>query len=219
MIARDYGYLQTLPISSVDSSGHEPLTKESMEAKIIRLAKQGDYAAFAGIYQLYCRRIFALCMRMVRNRTEAEDLTQDAFLVVFRKIGTFRGESSFSTWLHRVAVNVVLMHIRKKKLSDSPERVAEVNDDGGRQDWQHGSPHSRGGLIDRFNLERAIDKLTPTCKLVFMLHDVQGYNHQEIARLLDSTVGTCKGRLHRARSQLRELLLGDQRLMSHEPAV
>src|SRR4029077_20232760 len=85
------------------------------EAEAIARAQEGDAAAFEFLYKAHCRRVYSLCLRMIKNPAEAEDLTQQAFLQLFRKIGTFRGESGFSTWLHRVTVNVVLMHLRRKK--------------------------------------------------------------------------------------------------------
>ena len=114
MIGHNYSYARTPWSHSDGSNCDESQRTEVPEREIIRRAQQGDAAAFERIYQLHCRRIYALCLRMVGNLTEAEDLTQEAFLRVFRKIQTFRGESAFSTWLHRLAFNVVLMHLRKK---------------------------------------------------------------------------------------------------------
>jgi RNA polymerase sigma-70 factor (ECF subfamily) len=204
MIAHDYGSVPTVSSRSEDSNCDLP------EANIIRRAQHGDRAAFESIYRLHCRRIYALCLRMVRDPTEAEDLTHEAFLLVFRKIQTFRNESAFSTWLHRLVVNVVLMHWRKKRLRGTPvENKRKVGAEDSKEDREVGRPDlSLTGLIDRFHLERAVDQLSPTCKLVFVLHDIQGYKHHEIAGMMDSSVGTSKGRLHRARLQLRQLLLG-----------
>src|SRR3974390_2676455 len=125
------------------------------EAEAIRLAQQGDAGAFERIYRLHSRRVYALCLRMVGNTAEAEDLTQDAFLQLFRKIGTFRGESAFSTWLHRLAVNVVLMKLRKKTLPEtSLEESTDPEDEtsGPRRDF--GGPDLRlSGSLDRVNIE------------------------------------------------------------------
>jgi RNA polymerase sigma-70 factor (ECF subfamily) len=177
-------------------------------ADTIRSAQKGDSSAFERIYQSYCRRIYALCLRMVGNPTEAEDLTQEAFLLVFRKIQTFRGESAFSTWLHRLALNVVFMHLRKRKLPGASLQETTELDDKSRPQGKEvgGRDLSLTGLIDRVNLERAVNQLPQTCKMVFVLHDIQGYKHNEIAGIMDSSVGTSKVRLHRARLQLRELL-------------
>lgn len=178
------------------------------EAEAIRLAQHGDAAAFEHLYQLHKRRVYAICLRMVSNTTEAEDLTQEAFLQLFRKISTFRGESAFSTWLHRLAVNVVLMRLRKKRVPESSlEEMTEPDEesDGPRRDF--GAADLRlTGSIDRLNLERAIAELPAGYRSIFVLHDVQGYEHNEIAGILGCSIGNSKSQLHKARMRLRELL-------------
>jgi RNA polymerase sigma-70 factor (ECF subfamily) len=188
-------------------------TGELAEAEAIRLAQQGDPAAFERIYQLHSRRIYSLCLRMVSNTAEAEDLTQEAFLQLFRKIATFRGESAFSTWLHRLAVNVVLMRLRKKKVSESSlEEVTEPDEESGGPRRDFGGPDLRlSGSIDRVNLQRAIEELPPGYKQVFVLHDMQGYEHNEIADIMQCSIGNSKSQLHKARMRLRELLHETQR--------
>jgi RNA polymerase sigma-70 factor (ECF subfamily) len=188
-------------------------TGELPEAEAIRLAQQGDPAAFERIYQLHSRRIYSLCLRMVSNTAEAEDLTQEAFLQLFRKIATFRGESAFSTWLHRLAVNVVLMRLRKKKVSESSlEEATEPDEESGGPRRDFGAPDLRlSGSIDRVNLQRAIDELPPGYKQVFVLHDMQGYEHNEIADIMQCSIGNSKSQLHKARMRLRELLHDTQR--------
>ena len=178
------------------------------EAEAIRLAQQGDAAAFERIYRLHSRRVYALCLRMVGNTAEAEDLTQDAFLQLFRKIATFRGESAFSTWLHRLAVNVVLMKLRKKTLVETPlDEPADPEDESARPKREIGAPDLLlSGSIDRVHLERAIGQLPPGYKQVFVLHDVQGFEHNEIAGIMDCSIGNSKSQLHKARMRLRELL-------------
>ncbi len=178
------------------------------EAEAIRLAQQGDAGAFERIYRLHNRRVYALCLRMVGNTAEAEDLTQDAFLQLFRKIGTFRGESAFSTWLHRLAVNVVLMKLRKKTLPEtSLEESTDPEDESTGPKREIGAPDLLlSGSIDRVHLERAIEQLPPGYRQVFVLHDVQGYEHNEIAGLMDCSIGNSKSQLHKARMRLRELL-------------
>jgi RNA polymerase sigma-70 factor (ECF subfamily) len=178
------------------------------EAEAIRLAQQGDAGAFERIYRLHSRRVYALCLRMVGNTAEAEDLTQDAFLQLFRKIGTFRGESAFSTWLHRLAVNVVLMKLRKKTLVETPlDEPADPEDESTRPKREIGGPDLLlSGSIDRVHLERAIGQLPPGYKQVFVLHDVQGFEHNEIAGIMDCSIGNSKSQLHKARMRLRELL-------------
>jgi RNA polymerase sigma-70 factor (ECF subfamily) len=178
------------------------------EAEAIRLAQQGNAEAFERLYQLHSRRVYSLCLRMVSNTAEAEDLTQEAFLQLFRKIGTFRGESAFSTWLHRLAVNVVLMRLRKKTaIVSSLDEITEPDEEssGPRRDF--GGPDLRlAGSIDRMNLQRAIDQLPHGYKSVFVLHDMQGYEHNEIAEIMGCSIGNSKSQLHKARMRLRELL-------------
>ena len=174
----------------------------------IRLAQQGDAAAFERLYRLHSRRVYSLCLRMVGNTAEAEDLTQEAFLQLFRKIATFRGESAFSTWLHRLAVNVVLMKLRKKSGKEtSLEQVTEPDEESGTPRRDFGAVDLRlSGSLDRVNLQRAVDQLPPGYKAAFILHDVQGYEHNEIAEMLGCSIGNSKSQLHKARMRLRDLL-------------
>jgi RNA polymerase sigma-70 factor (ECF subfamily) len=165
---------------------------EFTEAEAIRRAQQGDAAAFEHLYRLHSRRVYALCLRMVGNTADAEDLAQDAFLQLYRKIATFRGESAFSTWLHRLSVNVVL---------------TEPDEDTGGPRRDFGSPDLRlSGSVDRVHLERAVQQLPPGYKSIFVLHDVQGYEHNEIADIMSCSIGNSKSQLHKARMRLRELL-------------
>ena len=145
---------------------------------------------------------------MVGNPAEAEDLTQEAFLQLFRKIHTFRGDAAFSTWLHRLAVNVVLMRLRKKTLPQtSLDEPADAEDEtsGPKRDVGAEDPLIEGSL-DRVRLERALVELPPGYRMVFLLHDVQGYEHNEIARIMDCSIGNSKSQLHKARTRLREIL-------------
>jgi RNA polymerase sigma-70 factor (ECF subfamily) len=176
--------------------------------EIIRRAQSGDSAAFEIIYRKYSSRVYALCLRMVRETREAEDLTQEAFLQLFRKIHTFRGESAFSTWLHRLTANIVLMHFRKKKLiSSSLEDINATDEDHAGHYRELSAPDLRlTGLFDRVDLQTAIDRLPEGCKAMFLLHDVQGYDHNEIAEILGCSIGNSKSQLHRARIRLRKLL-------------
>jgi RNA polymerase sigma-70 factor (ECF subfamily) len=138
---------------------------------------------------------------------EAEDLAQEAFLQLYRKIGTFRGDSAFSTWLHRLTVNVVLMHLRKKGLPQvSLEETLEPSQgEGPRKDIGTRDLHLSGSL-DRVGLERAVGELPPGYRLVFVLHDVEGYEHNEIAGMMGCSIGNSKSQLHKARMRLRDLL-------------
>jgi RNA polymerase sigma-70 factor, ECF subfamily len=178
------------------------------EAEAIGLAQAGDARAFEFLYDLHSRRVYALCLRMLGNPSDAEDLMQEAFLQLFRKIGTFRGESAFSTWLHRMTVNVVLMRLRKKALPvASLEETTEPDEETGGPRKDVGAPDLRlSGAVDRVNLERSIDKLPPGYRTVFVLHDVQGYEHNEIAGIMGCSVGNSKSQLHKARTKLRDLL-------------
>jgi RNA polymerase sigma-70 factor (ECF subfamily) len=178
------------------------------EAEAIRRAQGGDPDAFEQLYRLHSRRVYSVVLRMVGNPAEAEDLTQEAFLQLFRKIHTFRGDAAFSTWLHRLAVNVVLMKLRKKSLVEtSLDEPADGEDDssGPKRDVGAEDPLITGS-VDRVHLERAVAELPPGYRMVFLLHDVQGYEHNEIAAIMDCSIGNSKSQLHKARTRLREIL-------------
>jgi len=177
------------------------------EADAVRLAQGGNAHAFEQLYGLHSRRVYNLCLRMAGDPTEAEDLTQEAFLQMFRKVHTFRGESSFSTWLHRLTVNVVLMRIRKRRhLEKSLDAMFEPEEDS-KVPMEFGAPDLRlSGMLDHLNLDRAIDQLPDGYREMFILHDVQGYEHKEIAAILGCSIGNSKSQLFKARLRLRELL-------------
>ena len=176
------------------------------EAEAIERAKLGDAEAFEALYNLHKRRVYSLCLRMTANTAAAEDLTQEAFLQLFRKIGTFRGESAFSTWLHRMSVNVVLMQLRKKGLPlVSLEETMETEEDAPRKEL--GADDARlAGSVDRMQLQRSIASLPPGYRMIFLLHDVEGYEHNEIAGMVGCSIGNSKSQLHKARMKLREIL-------------
>ena len=180
---------------------------DSIEGELIERAKLGDAEAFQALYDKHKRRVYSLCLRMTANTAEAEDLTQEAFLQLFRKIATFRGESAFSTWLHRLSVNVVLMHLRKKSL---PAVSLEETTQGGEEDAPKkdfgAEDLALAGSIDRLQLQRAVDDLPPGYRTIFVLHDVEGYEHNEIAALVGCSIGNSKSQLHKARMKLRDLL-------------
>jgi RNA polymerase sigma-70 factor, ECF subfamily len=188
------------------------------EAEAIRLAQHGDASAFEQLYRLHSRRVYALCLRMVGNPADAEDLAQEAFLQLFRKIATFRGESAFSTWLHRMTVNVVLMRLRKKSLPvASLEETTEPDEETGGPRKDIGAPDLLlTGSIDRVNLQRCVEQLPPGYRTVFVLHDVQGYEHNEIADIMRCSIGNSKSQLHKARMRIRELLQETQRDLARE---
>ncbi len=187
-------------------------SKADTETQLIASAQKGDDAAFSALYEVHKRRVYSLCLRMTGNTAEAEDLCQEAFLQLFRKIATFRGESAFSTWLHRLAVNVVLMHLRKKGLQQvSLDEVDSSQDEPIKRDF--GDEDRRLlGSVDRIRLGRAIADLPPGYRTVFVLHDIEGYEHNEIAEIMKCSVGNSKSQLHKARMKLREWLRQDQAL-------
>jgi len=187
-----------------------PATVETSAGDAITRAQRGDPAAFESLYQTHSRRVYSVCLRMIRNPADAEDLTQQAFLQVFRKIGTFRRESGFSTWLHRVTVNIVLMHLRRNKPAEIPVEDLERYSSNGEGPFEDGSSDtSMLGAIDRLNLMRAIRKLPAGYKKLFLMHDVIGYEHSKIAALVGCSMGCSKSQVHKARKRLRRLLLGE----------
>jgi RNA polymerase sigma-70 factor, ECF subfamily len=187
-----------------------PLTSDS-EGHLISRAQAGDEAAFADLFEKYKRSVYSLCLRMTRASADAEDLTQDVFLLLFRKISLFRGESAFSTWLYRLVINAVLARLRRQ----DTKRVSleqEAYPDGKPLQAGIGAPDPRlRHYVDRLNLERAIASLPPTYRAVFALYVVHGYEHSEIAKLMNCSVGNSKAQLHKARRKLRAWLLGDHR--------
>jgi len=184
-------------------------SKDVSEAQAIERAKQGDAEAFQVLYDLHKRRVYSLCLRMTSNTAEAEDLAQEAFLQLFRKIGTFRGESAFSTWLHRLSVNVVLMHLRKKALPvvslEETTQGSSGEEDTPKKDFG-AEDVALAGSIDRLQLQRAVESLPPGYRTIFVLHDVEGYEHNEIATIVGCSIGNSKSQLHKARMKLRDLL-------------
>jgi RNA polymerase sigma-70 factor (ECF subfamily) len=168
----------------------------------VQLAAAGDMAAFEEIYRTYNRRVYSHCLRMTRNVAEAEDLTQEVFIQLFRKLKTFRGESLFTTWLHRLTVNAVLMHFRKTAVR--LDRMTEEYEDAV-NDFVS-ARISGASIIDKISLNEALRQLAPGYRAVFILHDLEGYEHQQISEILKCAVGTSKSQLHKARMKLRRLL-------------
>lgn len=188
---------------------HSPADLEIIDADapdmaLCQRAAKGSLPAFELIYQRYHRRTYSLCLRMTSSQTEAEDLTQEVFIQLFRKIGSFRGDSAFSTWLHRLTVNQVLMHFRRRSVKNE-----KVSDDGEMPEQTvHGTANpNKMPVIDRIALKNAIGQLPNGYRNVFVLHDVEGYEHEEVARMLKISVGTSKSQLHKARLKLRGLLI------------
>jgi RNA polymerase sigma-70 factor, ECF subfamily len=181
--------------------------KNAPDFELCQLAASGDLAAFELIYQRYHRRTYSLTMRMTNNASEAEDLTQEVFIQLFRKAGSFRGDSAFSTWLHRLTVNQVLMHFRRRSVKNE-----KVSDDGEMPEQTvHGTANpNKMPVVDRIALKNAIALLPNGYRNVFVLHDVEGYEHEEVARMMGISVGTSKSQLHKARLKLRGLLIKEK---------
>jgi len=194
--------------------------RAASETQLVARAQRGDEEAFAALFETHRRRVYSLCLRMTGNTAEAEDLTQEAFLQLFRKISTFRGESAFSTWLHRLAVNVVLMHLRKKGLQQiSLDEVDSLQDEPVKRDYGDNDRRLMGS-VDRISLSKAIADLPPGYRTVFVLHDVEGYEHNEIAEIMKCSVGNSKSQLHKARMKLRDWLRQNAGLVpSGEPVI
>ncbi|HEY3039444.1 MAG TPA: RNA polymerase sigma factor [Pyrinomonadaceae bacterium] len=175
---------------------------------------QGELLPFEELFKLHHGKVYAVCLRMTGNTAEAEDLTQEVFVQVFRKLDTFRGESAFTTWLHRLTVNLVLMHFRKNRrrkeqLTESGELPEQVT--------KAFNVRTSFPILDRLALDEAIVKLAPGYRTVFILHDIEGLQHFEIANILGCTAGTSKSQLHKARMKMRRLLR--QRKPPSEPVT
>ena len=184
-------------------------SRQLTEAQLIERLKRGDRNSFETLYSNHKRRVYSLCLRMVGNPAIAEELTQEAFLLVFRRIGTFRGDSAFGTWLHRLTVNVVLMYLRQQR-SRGPEtslEELETYDDSEPKDTFGAPDPVLISSVDRIALVNAINELPPGYRVILVLHDIEGYEHNEIAELLGCSVGNTKSQLHKARLKLRRLLL------------
>jgi RNA polymerase sigma-70 factor (ECF subfamily) len=184
------------------------------EGNLIQRAQRGDEQAFAELFQLHKKRVYSVCLLMTKDVAEAEDLTQEAFLQVFRTIGTFRGESAFSTWLYRIAVNTVLMKLRRQKSKAAFSLSEPVSPESPNLAHDLGEKDPRlSGTIDRIALLRAIEALPEGCRTVFMLHEVEGYQHHEIASLLSCSIGNSKSQLHKAKLKMRDLLFPKRRIL------
>ena len=178
-------------------------TNELSDYALARQAAKGDVQAFEEVYLRHSGRVYSLCLRMTGNGADAQDLTQEVFVQLFRKIGSFRGESAFTTWLHRLTVNQVLMHFRKRGV-----RLEQTTEDGETPvQVEKGTANFRTmSIVDRIALDRAIEQLPPGYRLVFILHDIEGHEHSDIAKMLGRSIGTSKSQLHKARMKLRNLL-------------
>jgi len=180
--------------------------QSAIDFELARAVAAGDPDAFEKLYRKYYKRVYSLCLRMLGDPTLAEDMAQEVFLQVYRKIGSFRGDSAFTTWLHSLTVNQVLMHFRKRGV-----RLEQTADEGEFANIVDTPLQStrRTSIIDRLALDKAIAQLAPGYRTVFVLHDVEGYEHEEIAEMLGISVGTSKSQLHKARMRLRDWLASE----------
>lgn len=203
----NYGVWQSFEEASQEKRNLRETNKHDIgsgaDFQLVQTAAKGDMAAFEGIYNRHHRRVYAICLRMTRNTTEAEDLTQEVFMQLYRKIGSFRGDSAFSTWLHRLTVNQVLMHFRKRDVKF--EKTTEKGEPPVQVALGTENP-KRMSIVDKIALQDAIAQLPPGYRNVFVLHDVRGYEHDEVANILGCAVGTSKSQLSKARIKLRKLL-------------
>lgn len=190
---------------------------EMTEAEVISKAQAGDISCFEMLYARHKRRVFSLCWRMTGNYAEAEDSTQEAFLQLYRKIGSFRGDSAFATWLHRLSVNIVLMRFRKKGIPEVSleETLESQHEDGPTREFGK-RDDVLSGSVDRLTLEWAIRELPPGYRMTFVLHDIEGYEHNEIAEMLGCSTGNSKSQLHKARMKLRSLLRSRRRIEAND---
>ncbi len=184
------------------STAHPALARSGpvvAEELLVARARQGEVGAFEGLYRRHCRRVYALCRRLVGDPGVAEDLCQEAFVRAWQGLPSFRGSSAFSTWLHRLAVNVALGHLRARSRREGRGAFADADEVA----ESLAAPAAPGETLD---LERAIDRLPERARTVLVLHDVEGYRHDEIAALAGMAVGTSKAHLNRARRLVREAL-------------
>ena len=187
--------------------------RNDSERSLVRRAQSGDEQAFATLFHLHKKRVYSVCLQMTKDVADAEDLTQEAFLQVFRSVTSFRGDSAFSTWLYRVAVNTVLMKLRSRKSPPVLSLDEPASPDSGSLKRDIGKSDPRlSGTVDRIALRRAMDELSEGCRQIFALHEVEGYQHHEIAEMLDCSVGNSKSQLHKAKMKMRDLLFPKRRV-------
>jgi RNA polymerase sigma-70 factor (ECF subfamily) len=187
--------------------------KRDSEAVLVQRALEGDADAFSTLFQVHKGRVYAVCLRMTNNTADADDLTQEAFIQAFRKLATFRGESALSTWLHRVAVNTALMHFRRQS---SPQNSVDQSVEGELNKREFGQHDNRLSCsLDRIALARALQALPAGYRTIFELHEIGGYGHREIAKLLRCSVGNSKSQLHKAKQRIRQCLASGRHLARH----
>src|ERR1700732_5038661 len=185
---------------------------DKSQRSLVQRAQRGDEQAFATLFQLHKKRVYSVCLQMTKDVADAEDLTQEAFMQVFRSVNSFRGDSAFSTWLYRVARNAVLMKLRRRKSPPvlSLDEPVSSESPSLRRDFGKSDPHL-SGAVDRIALRRALQELPEGCRKIFALHEVEGYQHHEIAQLLHCSIGNSKSQLHKAKLKMRDLLFPKRR--------
>ncbi|HEX8746549.1 MAG TPA: RNA polymerase sigma factor [Pyrinomonadaceae bacterium] len=208
-------YVENFP-AYAEGAGEAEETPAASDYDLAQSAAAGDMHAFEQLYVKYNRRVFGLCLRMMQSHPEAEDLTQEIFITLFAKLGTFRGEAAFATWLHRLTVNHVLMHFRKGRVRR--ERVTEDGETPIEIVSGTANP-DRMAILDRITLDSAIAQLPPGYRLVFIMHEVEGREHHEIAEMLGCSIGTSKSQLHKARMKLRRLLRSDRKRKPNQTSL
>ena len=195
--------IRKVPQCAVRREGDTPDISSASDYGLAQRASTGDIGAFEELYRRHHRRVYVRCLRMTGNVTQAEDLTQEVFIQLFRKVGSFRGDSALTTWLHQLTVNQVLMYFRKPTVRS--EQTTAEGEFPARPFPGTEIPNSFA-VVDRVALNEAVAQLPPGYRAVFILYDVEGYGHEEIARMLGCAPGTSKSQLHKARMRLRKLL-------------
>lgn len=213
-ISATEAHILPTPAPAANISATQLKGRDESQLSLVRRAQAGDEEAFATLFQQHKNRVYSVCLLMTKDVAEAEDLTQEAFLQVFRTVGSFRGESAFSTWLYRVAVNTVLMKLRRRKSPPTVSLDEPVSSESPslHRDFGKNDPDLTG-LVDRLALRRALQELPEGCRTIFSLHEVEGYQHHEIAQLLDCSIGNSKSQLHKAKLKMRDLLFPKRRIL------
>lgn len=193
---------------------------DNSEHSLVQRAQNGDEPAFRTLFEMHKKRVYSVCLLMTKDVAEAEDLTQEAFLQVFRTINTFRGEAAFSTWLYRIAVNTVLMKLRRDKSKTVVSLSEPISAESPSLSHDIGTRDPRlTGTLDRIALLRAMESLPEGCRRIYSLHELEGYQHHEIAQLLHCSVGNSKSQLHKAKLKMRDILFPKHKILRRRPAL
>jgi RNA polymerase sigma-70 factor (ECF subfamily) len=204
--------MATSKLTAVGRAAQPPGPGRAAETALVERARSGDLGAFEEIYRVHSGKIYGLLLRMVGNPADAEDLLQDVFLGAHRKLDGFRGESALATWLYRLATNQCLDHLRSRA-SRSGQLTDAIDDEPALPDA--GTRAIAARTVDRIDLERAVAQLPEGCRAAFLLHDVEGLEHREVAEALGIAEGTSKSQVHKARLKLRALLGGSRQSRAH----